>query len=428
MLAAFALGASCAALAAPVDDLRTLVEAGRSAEAYARCATIDVDALPRADLWCGVAAVDVGRAAVGVFALERYALRYPDDARGRLELARAYFYAGDNLRARTEFEAVANERPPAAVQAGIDRFLDVLRVREAQYTPTMFAFVEFGGGYDSNANAGVAQSDLTLPTLGPVTVAPLGVAQGSGFGWLAAGVQASYPVAPGFAVFGSFAGNGTFYASASEFDLANGSIAAGASYLAGRNWYALTAAHADIALDGSRYRSSNGVGLEWRHQISERAMVSVAPQYAQLAYTGANAARNADYTAISASYRRQWVTDWQPVMSLTAYFGDEHDTRGFAYLGRRLYGAAADVTVSPSPQWAYTAALAWIRSDYDAPYPIVDVTRRDDNWSVNLGAAYFFTRNWSARIEYQYARNNSNLALYEYSRNVGALKLRYEYK
>jgi predicted porin len=288
--------------------------------------------------------------------------------------------------------------------------------------------VELGGGYDSNANAGVAQSSLTLPTLGPVTVAPLGVAQASGFGWIAAGVQGTYPVAPGFAVFGSIAGNGTFYGSASEFDLANGSIAAGASYLAGRNWYALTLAHADIALDGSQYRSSNGVGFEWRHQISERATVSLAPQYAQLSYTGANDARDADYTAIAASYRRQWATAWQPVMNLTGYYGDEHNTRGFAYLGRQIYGAGADVTLSPSPPWALTAALAWMRSDYDAPYPIIDVTRRDDNWSLSLGAAYFFSRNWSARVEYQYARNNSNLALYEYSRNTGALKLRYEFK
>jgi len=116
------------------------------------------------------------------------------------------------------------------------------------------------------------------------------------------------------------------------------------------------------------------------------------------------------------------------VLNLTAYYGDEHDTQGYTYLGRKLYGAVADVTVSPSPAWALTAALAFVRSNYDAPYPILDVTRRDDNWALNLGAAYYFSRNWSARLEYQYARNNSNLALFEYSRNVGALKLRYEYK
>ena len=425
--AALALCAA-AAFAAPVDDLRALVEAGNSAEAYARCATMDVDAEPRTDLWCGIAAIDVGRAGIGVFALERYVLRYPDDPRGRLELARAYFYAGDAPRARAEFDAVAKEKPPEAVQAGIDRYLDALRVREAQYRPTLFGYVELGGGYDSNANAGVAQSDITLPTFGAVTVAPLGVKQGSGFGWAAAGVQGTYPFAPGWAVFGSLLGNGTFYGSASEFDLATGSAAAGVSYLAGRNWLALTYAHGEINVDSSRYRSSDGVGLEWRYQLTERSLVSVTPQYAHFSYTGANSVRDADYGAVAAQYRQQWLAWGQPVLNLTAYYGDEHDTQGYTYLGRKLYGAVADVTVSPSPAWALTAALAFVRSNYDAPYPILEVTRRDDNWALNLGAAYYFSRNWSARLEYQYARNNSNLALFEYSRNVGALKLRYEYK
>jgi len=66
-----ALGASACALAvaAPVDDLRTAVEAGDSAAAYARhCATsIDApDRPPEFDLWCGVAAVDIGRSGEGV--------------------------------------------------------------------------------------------------------------------------------------------------------------------------------------------------------------------------------------------------------------------------------------------------------------------------------------------------------------------------
>ena len=59
-----------------------------------------------------MAAVDIGRSGEGVLALERYVLQFPDDPRARLELARAYFYAGDDVRSREEFEAVARSRPP----------------------------------------------------------------------------------------------------------------------------------------------------------------------------------------------------------------------------------------------------------------------------------------------------------------------------
>ena len=154
-----------AALAAPVDDLRTAVEAGDSAAAYARHCATSIDAPerpPEFDLWCGVAAVDIGRSGEGVLALERYVLQFPDDARARLELARAYFYAGDDVRSREEFEAVARSQPPPEVQAGIDRYLAALTDREARYRGRRTAFVELGGGYDSNANAGVAQAEHRL--------------------------------------------------------------------------------------------------------------------------------------------------------------------------------------------------------------------------------------------------------------------------
>ena len=428
-----ALGASACALAvaAPVDDLRTAVEAGDSAAAYARhCATsIDApDRPPEFDLWCGVAAVDIGRSGEGVLALERYVLQFPDDARARLELARAYFYAGDDVRSREEFEAVARSRPPPEVQAGIDRYLAALTDREARYRGRRTAFVEVGGGYDSNANAGVAQADIGLPVLGPVTVDDFGVRKESAFGWLAAGAEIRHPVSAGLTVNASIYGGGAFYASASEFNLANYGAALGASYRADRNEYALAYAHGEIALDGSRYRWTDGVGLEWRRQISELSSFALAPQYARIGYDGDNAARNADLSALSASYRQVWLRRWQPVLNATLFYGDEHNREGRGDLGRRIQGVGVDVTVSPSAFWALNAGVAYAESDYDAPIPLLDVTRRDRNLGVSVGAVYLINRNLSVRGEYRYAKNTSNLELYEYTRHVGALKVRYEFK
>ena len=429
-----ALGAcacALAAVAAPVDDLRTAVEAGDSAAAYARhCATsIDApDRPPEFDLWCGVAAVDIGRSGEGVLALERYVLQFPDDARARLELARAYFYAGDDVRSREEFEAVARTRPPPEVQAGIDRYLAALTDREARYRGRRTAFVEVGGGYDSNANAGVAQADIGLPVLGPVTVDHFGVRKESAFGWLAAGAEIRHPVSAGLTVNASIYGGGAFYGSASEFNLANYGAALGASYRADRNEYSLAYAHGEIALDGSRYRWTDGVGLEWRRQISELSSFALAPQYARIGYDGDNAARNADLSALSVSYRQVWLRRWQPVLNATLFYGDEHNRESRGDLGRSIRGAGVDVTVSPSAFWALNAGVAYADSDYDAPIPLLDVTRRDRNLGLSVGAIYLVNRNLSVRGEYRYAKNTSNLELYEYTRHVGALKVRYEFK
>ncbi len=419
------------AAAAPVDDLRIAVEAGDSAAAYARFCAMPIDAperSPEFDLWCGVAAVDIGRSGEGVLALERYTLQFPDDPRARLELARAYFYAGDDVRSREEFESVARGKPPAEVRAGIDRYLAALSEREARYRGRRLAFVEIGGGYDSNANAGVAQADIGLPVLGPVTVDDFGVRKESAFGWLAAGAEIHHPLSPGWTVNGSVYAGGTFYGSASEFNLANYGVALGASYRAARDEYSLAYAHGDIALDGSRYRWTDGVGLEWRRQISELSSFALAPQYARIGYDGDNAARNADLAAMSASYRQVWLRRWQPVLNATVFHGDEHNREGRGDLGRAIRGASVDVTVSPSPLWVLNAGVGYAQSDYDDPIPLIEVTRRDRNFGSSLGAIYLVNRNLSVRAEYRYAKNTSNIELYEYTRHVGALKVRYDFK
>ena len=250
LAAALFAGVTTTASAEPVDDLRAMIESGRAAEAYVTyCATTDVVTRPAAyDLWCGAAAADLGRAGEGVITLERYVLRFPDDPRARLELARAYFYSGDDVRAREEFEGVSKEHPPPDVQAGIDRYLTALESRESRYQTRTRAYVEMGGGYDSNANAGVAQATIGLPVLGPVTVASLGVQKGSAFGWLDAGGRINHPFAPGWSVFGAVDANGMFYSDASEFNLANGFVSLGGTYQANNNVFSLSYAHSETCL------------------------------------------------------------------------------------------------------------------------------------------------------------------------------------
>ena len=423
--AALCAGPACAA---GIDDVRAAVESSHSADAWTLCAAIDRDATSAADLWCGIAAVDTGHVGEGVLALERYSLLNPNDARGRLELARAYFYAGDDRRSREEFETVRALDPPADVRAGIQRYLDALTSRESQYLPHLTAFIEAGVGYDSNVNAGVAQADIALPVLGRVTVADAGVQQGDGFGLLAGSIQYTHPVAPGAALFVGAAGTGNFYFSDSEFNLAQVALNAGGTYRRDRDTFALTYAYGEILLDNDNFRSSNGVALEWRRQVDPTTTFSVTPQYARIDYSGANDVRDADFYAIGVGMRHAWLGNWQPVLNAGVYGGQERDRRDRPDLGRDVYGANADVTVSPSPFWALNAGLAYLRSNYDGETPLLATTRHDDNYVVSLGALYLIDRNWSARLEYQYQRNNSNIELYDYSRNLVMVKVRYEFK
>jgi len=433
LAAAAALAASLVAAGAVaqvpfLDEIRRQVESGRSDLAWATCAEVDRIEHPRADLWCGVAAVDVGRAGEGVLALERYVLRYPDDVRARLELARAYFYAGDDAASRREFESVRSAEPPAEVRAGIDRYLEALSAREGQYRTRVWGFVEAGAGYDSNVNAGVAQADIALPVLGTVTVASFGVEQSAAFGWLAGSVQLSHPVAPGVSVYGGLVANGQFNSGASDFNIVQGAATLGASGQRGRSTFYGTYTYGELAVGGDRYRHSNGVSAEWRYALTDFATVSVVPQISWLDYNGANDVRDSEFYSLGVSARRIWPVAWQPVLNLAAIGGRESNRNDRPDLGRNLFGVSADLTLSPAPQWALNAAASFVRSDYMGPVPLLGLSRRDDNYVGSVGAMYFFTRQLSARLEAQYFQNDSNIALYQYDRYVVAAKVRYDFK
>src|SRR5690349_11553420 len=116
-----------AALAAPADDIKALVEKGDAKGAY-ELGKKNPEELgnPAFDFYFGVAAIDSGHAGEGVLALERYVVNFPDNYNARLELARGYFVMGDDQRAREEFSAVLKTNPPPAVAANIERFMDAL--------------------------------------------------------------------------------------------------------------------------------------------------------------------------------------------------------------------------------------------------------------------------------------------------------------
>ncbi len=170
------------ALAAPLDDLRAAVEAGDSAAAYAGLLR---DADRRARARAGIRSLvrrrrgrhrPLRRRRARTRALRAAISRRrarPSRAGSRLFLRRRRRTLARGIRSRCRR---ASRRPTSRPES--IAILPRWPVREARYRGRRLAFVEVGGGYDSNANAGVAQADIGLPVLGPVTVAAFGVRKG----------------------------------------------------------------------------------------------------------------------------------------------------------------------------------------------------------------------------------------------------------
>ncbi len=418
-----------ALLAAPADEIKTLMEAGRNKDAYA-FGRQHPEALgdPAFDFFFGIAAIDAGSAGEGVLALERYLLNFPDNVSARLQLARGYFALGEDARAREEFSGILKQNPSSDVTATIERYLDAIRLRESRYRTSSGAFVEVGVGYDSNVNGGVAGPNITLPGLGPVVIAQLGVQQESGFGWLAAGGYVSHPVAPGVALFGNGQVDSKLNFTDNNFDQANLNLSGGVSYRQEQSLYRLGANFTNLWVDDRDFRSTYGATGEWLYQIDEQQSAGLIGQYARLDYSGNQSPRDANYWGVIGTYRKLFTQSWQPILSVALTAGTEDTLTNRPDLVRNLFGGRIGVSFTPQAKWGVSIAYGYLQSDYKGADPFFGVTRKDKYDAVDAAVTYLYTKNLSFKGEVLFSKNHSNIALFAYPRDIAAFKVRYEFQ
>ena len=429
-LAAVMMSLARLACGAPADEVRALLEQGKAKDAY-ELASRHPEELgkPDFDFYYGIAAVDSGHAGQGVLALERYIVRFPDNDRARLELARAYYVLGELLRAREEFEAVSRRNPPAEVQAAIDRFMDSIRAQETRYRTSATLYAEIGAGYDSNVNSGVGNPLISVPTLGVVQLAQIGARSADSFLHLAAGGQFSHPVAAGVALIAGLTADGKLHSDKfdQQFDQVGAVAYGGVSYLKERDLLRGTLSLSTLYVDYDRFRDALTLGGEWHRQLDEFNTASVFAQYAMLEYP-ASPVRDSDFYGLGAGWRRAFVGRLQPVFQVQALYGKEANDADPARddLSRDLYTLRGGLSLTPVVRWGLSLGLAYTKSRFDEPDPLFLARRDDDYYGVELGLSYRLTRQLSLRADYLYSENRSNIPLYEYTRDIITVRARYE--
>ncbi len=362
--------AAAAAFAAPSDDVKTLLEQGKAADAYQE-GRKHPDQLgnPEFDFYFGIAAINAGEPGEGVLALERYLLNFPDNQSARLELARGYFLLREDARAREEFQGVLATQPSADVVAAVQRYLDAIRLRESRYMPTGGLYVEFGIGHDSNVNAGAASATLITPFTGPIVLAPGNEKQSDTFAGMGLGGYYSHPVRPGIALFATGQGERRFNArdENQQFEIGNYNVAGGVSILRDSNLYRLALNYGAVTVGSSTYRTATGGAVEWAHQLDEKQSFSLGVQGARLDYPEPNAPRDADLWGVSASYKRVFSYAWQPAIIAGINAGSQHSRTGRPDLVPRTKGANVALNFSPAAKWSVSLGYNYLQSDYRGP-------------------------------------------------------------
>ena len=420
------------AIASTADDIRILLYQGKAADAYA-LGIRSPDALgdPDFDFYFGIASIDAGHAGQGVLALERYALTYPDNQSARLQLARGYFALGEDARAREEFVALRQAGPGAEIEAAIDRYLDQIRLRETRYQTTAAFFLETGLGIDTNANAGVANSSVSLPNLGNIVIGPSGTKTRANFMLLDAGGFVSKPIAPGVSLVGSGQFEFKRVFDSKALSQGNYGVSGGVSVLRERNLYRI-GLDSNLITTGSgndKFRTYNGVSGEYQRQLDEMQSFSLGVQYGALRYTSVYQAKDAAATGITAGYRLLLPYAWQPLLSIGVNAGRERTLdRSRDDLSSHVIGARVGLGFTPAAKLGVALSYNLQRTDYQAADAFLGTARRDTYQVLDANLTYLYSRAVSLRLQANAARNRSNLALYEFPRETIALKIRYEFK
>lgn len=432
VLAGFIACGSAWAASDATAEMKALLEQGRSADAY-ELGRQQQDQLgePLFDFYYGVAAANSGRAGEGVLALERYVANMPEDAQGRLELARAYFVLGEDARAREEFLLVLDANPPADVRANVDRFLDALRSRESLYRTATGFHLEAGIGYDNNINAGVS-AGTTFRLFGVDLLVPDAALERRGwFASFTAAFNRSIPVRPGLILFGSAAAEMRKHDAASEFDQASVRFDGGATYIEARNVWRASLSYSNLWLESDRYRQSWTLTGEWQRQLDELSAINAFLQLSQLRYEGANALRDSTFPVLGFGYRRAFISTMQPLVNAIVFVGKE-DVRSDVRsdLSREIYGVRLTGSFTPAPRWSVLVGATWQESDYRGPDLVraLDFERKDRFAIFDAAVAYAIDKNWSVRLEGLISESASNDTLFDYRRNAIVFKVRYEDK
>lgn len=434
------------ATAAPADDVKALLEQGKDKEAYAAGkASPDALGTPLFDFYFGISALNAGVPGEGVLALERYLLEFPDNRSAQFQLARGYFILGEDQRARDEFTALVAGASASELDK-ITQFLDAIRSRESSYKPTSAAYIEMGGGYDSNINSGIKSGQVAgLPAGFFVTPGQSSEQQGDFFSTVSAGIQGSYPVAPGLAFYGGTMLSGRYHklGTSNVFDQTVWGLQGGVSRIDGRNLYRLGVDLARLSVGNQDYLGLTTLVGEWQHQNDQFNRVGLALQYSDQSYKNINTyldraktllvasgadVRDSRLTNLTASWTRTLTHPWTPILTAALNYGDDKNSKNRTDLSRSLAGLRGAVTVQPFSKWTFSAGLSYQNSRYGGDFATGIGPRRDDYFALDLSSTYPLSRNWSVRGEYQHVDQQSNIGFYKYTRDAVVVKLRYEFK
>jgi hypothetical protein len=423
-----------------LDQARTLLAAGNPGEAYALLEAHEFDRAGEMefDTLLGVAALDSGKPDRATLAFERVLAVDPNAEGARLDMARAYFALGDLVRAQQEFDIVAQNNPPPAAQAVIDKYRAAIAERQRVKSTLVTGYVEGFVGYDSNITAVVGDfSSAVLSTYNLAGFQPTGnsILRSSPIAGTAGGFEVTHQVNDAWSVIGAADARYRDVTNDSNYSSGQLDVRGSASYTSGANVFrgGITledfTQRTDVPTDD---RNAVGLNLEWRHVYSDTDQGSVFALATRQRYPDI-AVEDVNSVVIGAGWLHQFDGVHKPLVYASLSIGQDNAMNLLAngsdnsrrYAGGRIYG-----------QWSLNERVDLFanfglleRSDRSMYARSTIVEFGDDHINdTTIGCNWRPAPNWTIRPQATYTENNSNVALTAFRRTEANVTARYDFR
>ncbi|MGE0802630.1 MAG: tetratricopeptide repeat protein [Lautropia sp.] len=420
------------ALAALLDQARRLLQQREPQRAYALLepATGRYAGIGAFDYLLGIAALDSGRPALAVIALERLLAVAPDDALARAEIARAYLALRERDAARREFQSVARADLPPEVRDTVARYLDILgdadRAADGRGGRRWRASVEASVGYDGNANLGSSLDRWVLGDGQALTPLPSSRPQRSPFAELSGQFQYVVPIDGRTDwTIGAQASQRT-HASQHNVDLGAIEVSSGLALTRGPHRYTASIQVQQLFLDDRSFRRAIGVLGQWQRDLDARSQVGAYAQLFTLDFDD-QSVRDARRAVIGGTFARGLDDRARSVVVGNAYLGRESSRRGLGELSFDLIGMRAGFSRQLTAGWRGTATAGYELRRHDAPDAFFGIRRRDRQSEIRLGAEHELSPRLTVSPQLIHLRNASDLAPNDFRRTQALVSVRYRF-
>ena len=432
LFALLLLSGTAAAAGPDLGQAEELLRAGKAQEAYDLLEPFEFDLAGdlKYDYLLGLAALESGRPEKSSLVFERVLAVEPRYLGVRLDLARSYYLIGDIARASQEFQAVLAQSPPPDLKANAERYLQAIEQAKAPKRFSLNAYVELGGGFDTNVNSSTSDNPILLPGANnlPFFLDDSSLEQEDSYGTMGVGAEAGYVFNSNWS---AYVGGDARYRGYEDIDTANyGTLdsRAGVALNLGKHLFRIGASGGRFFLDQKAYRDSYGANAEWRYQATDRDQLSLTGQYSQYRHLSEILEINDFDQGLASIGWLHVLASGRTLFSLNLNGGHEDDVGARPDGSANLGGARLFVQTALTEKLGTFVTAGAQHTKYDNINESFFLARADWLYDVTIGMNWQLTNLWSVRPQLSFTKNESNIPLYGFKRGDVALNLRRDFR